>query len=129
MSRLSTEKIAAEVAEKGFKLIDDSDYKNLNSYITVQCSHGHKFQTTLDAVRRVSFECPLCTNTDFVNPKVPPAKGKFRLIAFDQATEHFGLSIFDDDKLSFYQLYTFTGEMVVRLTKIAKFIREFVIHQ
>lgn len=129
MSRLSTEKIAAEVESKGFSLVDDSNYKNISSFIKVKCSHGHIFETTLDNVRRVSFECPLCVNTNFHNPNIPPQKKGFRLISFDQATEHFGLAIYDDDQLSFYSLYTFTGELKVRLVKIAQFLKKFVIEQ
>ena len=56
-------------------------------------------------------------------------KQKNRIIAFDQATERFGLSIFDDGKLVFYSLYTFSGGMVQRLVKIKKFVRDIVIKE
>jgi hypothetical protein len=56
-----------------------------------------------------------------------PKKTGFRVIAFDQATENFGLSIFDDNQLVFYSLYTFSGDVVSRLTKIKKFITEIVL--
>ena len=114
--------------EKHCTIIDDSNYKNLDSSIVVQCEHGHKFETTLSFMRRASFECPLCSESiNFINPtSVPPKIGR-RIIAFDQATENFGLSIFDNNQLVFYSLYTFSGTLAVRLVKITKFIRDIVL--
>lgn len=129
MARLNHEQIVGEVAAQGYSVIDDSNYSTLNSEILIKCPKGHQIYTSLANFRRPSFCCPQCdTKIDFVNPKAVPEKGSaYRIIAFDQATEKFGLSIFDDGKLVFYSLYTFDGAMVNRLTKIKKFIEDIVI--
>ena len=130
MARLSHEQIAGEIAAQGYSLVDDSDYKSLNSFIKIKCPKGHLIETTLGNFRHVSFCCPICDkNIDFINPKSVPEKESTvqRIIAFDQATEKFGLSIFDDGKLVFHALYVFSGDLVSRLVKIKKFIDEIVI--
>ena len=130
MARLSVEQIAAEVEAKGFTLVDATGYTNMNSRIVIKCEQGHLVETSFADFRKPSFTCPVCDQSiNFINPHAVPAKnGAFRVIAFDQATERFGLSIFDDGKLVFYSLYTFSGDLVHRLTKIRKFIQEFVIN-
>ena len=128
MSRLSTDKIKEELATKHFTLLDDSNYTTLNSPIVIQCEHGHKIEVSMNDFRRPSFVCPCCDKSiNFINPKNVPPKTGYRVIAFDQATEHFGLSIWDDSKLVFYSLYTFTGDVISRLTKIKSFINDIVI--
>lgn len=128
MARLAHEKIKAEVEEKGFELISDDKYETLNSPIIIQCEHGHNIEVSMNDFRRPSFTCPRCdTAINFVNPKIVPQKTGYRVIAFDQATEHFGLSIWDDGKLVFYSLYTFEGAMINRLVKIKKFVEDVVI--
>lgn len=128
MARLSHEKIAEEIKSLGYLLVDDSGYQTLNSTIKVQCEHGHVFETNLNTLRRPSFQCPLCDEKiDFVNPKIIPPKTGTRVIGFDQATEHFGLSIWDNNQLVFYALYNFSGETINRIYKIWKFVREIVI--
>lgn len=129
MAKLSKEKIAAEVSSKGFELVDASNYENINSEIDVKCKNGHQFKTSLVSVRAVSFCCPQCDRTLFVNPKIVPPKKGFRVIAFDQATEKFGLSIFDNSELVFYNLYSFVGNLENRLTQIRNFVRDVVIKE
>lgn len=130
MARLTHEQINQEVFERGYELIDDSKYTSLNSPIVVKCPHGHLVQTCLNDFRRVSFTCPICDkDIKFINPEAVPQKKGYRIIAFDQATEKFGLSIFEDGKLIFYSLYTFSGSMVNRLVKIKKFIQDIVIKE
>ena len=128
MSRLSTDKIKEELATKHFTLLDDSNYTTLNSPIIIQCEHGHKIEVSMNDFRRPSFVCPCCDKSiNLKNNKNVPPKTGYRVIAFDQATEHFGLSIWDDSKLVFYSLYTFTGDVISRLTKIKSFINDIVI--
>lgn len=117
------------IQSKGFVLVDDSGYKNMDSKILVRCPHGHEFTTSIAAVKHVSFECPKCNHEIVYDAKgVPPKEpGIFRVIAFDQATEHFGLSVFDSGKLVYYSLYTFTGTLDVRLVSITKLIRDIVL--
>lgn len=130
MAKLSHEALVEEIAAKGYTLVDDSNYKNMQSRIIVRCSKGHLIETTLADFRRPSFVCPSCdASYDFINPRAVPEKenGAYRLIAFDQATEKFGVSVWDNDKLVFYSLMTFSGDLVNRLTRIKYFIEEVVI--
>lgn len=132
MSKLSHDQIIKEVAAKGFTLEKDDGYENVNSRILVRCKNNHLLETCLSDMRKVSFCCPKCDcNLDFVNPDVVPDKtnGIFRLIAFDQATEHFGVSIFDNGELVFYKLYMFSGLMNIRLARIYKFVADVVLAQ
>lgn len=128
MGRLSHQQIADELFAQGYELVDDSNYTTLNSNIIIRCPQGHLIETSLANFRRPSFTCPVCDkDIKFVNPTIVPPKKGYRVIAFDQATENFGLSIFDDNQLVFYSLYTFSGDVVSRLTKIKKFITEIVL--
>lgn len=128
MGRLSHQQIADELFAQGYELVDDSNYTTLNSNIIIRCPQGHLIETSLANFRRPSFTCPVCDkDIKFVNPTIVPQKKGYRVIAFDQATENFGLSIFDDNQLVFYSLYTFSGDVVSRLTKIKKFITEIVL--
>lgn len=130
MGRLSIDQIKLEVEAKGFKLIDASNYTNMNSIITVECSKGHRTEVSFADFRAPSFTCPQCDKgIKFINPSVVPQKKGYRVIAFDQATENFGLSIFDDGELVFFNLYTFTGRVNQRLAQIKKFIETIVIDQ
>lgn len=131
MAKLSTQQIAAEVEAKGFKLIDATGYTNMNSRIIIACSEGHLTEVSFAEFRKPSFTCPKCDESvSFINPKAVPAKeGQYRLIAFDQATEKFGLSIFDGGKLSFYSLFTFSGDLTNRLAKIRAFVEDIVIKE
>ena len=129
MAKLNREQIAAEVATKDCILVDSSKYENINSDITVRCQKGHQFITNLVAVRSVSFGCPECDKRIFVNPAIVPQKSGYRVIAFDQATEKFGLSIFDNGQLVFYNLYSFVGNLNNRLAQIRNFVVNIVIKE
>ena len=128
---ISKEQRTKEVEDKGFTIVDDSNFKTLESLITIKCKHGHLIQTTLKAIRHVSFECPKCNHDIQVNLKAVPQKkdGVYRTIAFDQATENFGLSVFDDETLVYYGLYKFSGTVDSRLVSITKFIRDVVLKE
>ena len=130
MAKLTHQQILEEVQSRGYELVDDSLYTNMASRIIIKCPQGHLIETCLNDFRKVSFTCPVCDkDVSFINPKAVPIKNGQRIIAFDQATERFGLSIFDNGKLVFYSLYTFSGELVNRLVKIKKFINDIVIKE
>lgn len=130
MGRLSITDIANELAVKEYTLIDASNYTNMNSLITMRCPKGHTFQATLAQFRHPSFKCPECDKgVKFNNPDTIPQKKGYRVIAFDQATENFGLSVYDDGQLVFFHLYTFTGLVANRLTQIQHFIENIVIKE
>ena len=131
MARLTHQQITDEIQKLGYELVDDSKYTSMQSRIVIRCPKGHLIETCLADFRRPSFTCPICDkDVDFINPKDVPAKGDaYRVIAFDQATEKFGLSIFDNGQLVFYRLFTFSGELVARLSKIHKLVEEIIIPQ
>ena len=129
MAKLTHEQIAEEIRCKGYELIDDSNYTNMNSRIIIKCEKGHLIETCLADFRKPSFTCPVCdSNVEFINPTDVPAKGnKYRVVAFDQATENFGISVFDGGELVYYKLYVFSGDLNSRLVKAAKLVRDIVI--
>ena len=130
MGRLSKIDIENELAVKGYRLVDFEQYENMNSSIELICPEGHHFSTTLAQFRHPSFKCPLCdAGISFKNPDTVPPKNGYRVIAFDQATENFGLSIFDNGKLVFFHLYSFNGVFLNRLTQIQKFVQDIVIKE
>ena len=130
MGRLSTDAIRAEVEKKGYSLVDAAGYENMQSIITVKCSKGHIIKTSFADFRAASFTCPECDkNIKFNNPTIVPPKSGYRVIAFDQATEHFGLSIFDAGELVFFSLYTFSGNVNSRLSQIRKFVRDIILKE
>lgn len=127
MARLSHEQIAAEVAAKECELIADEGYENLSSRITVKCkAKGHLVETCLGDMRKASWTCPCCDKAlSFINPIEIPLKGNaYRVIGFDQATEKFGVSIFDNGNLVYYKLLTFTGDLNMRLLKIQQMLEQ-----
>lgn len=129
MAKLPHEQLEDEIKQLGYTLVGDKNYSNILSRIIIECPHHHLIETCLNDIRKPSFVCPACDKeVHFVNPKaVPPKNGAYRIIAFDQATENFGLSIFDNGKLVFYSLYRFSGTVSMRLVKIRKFIKEIVL--
>lgn len=131
MAKLTLEQISNEITKKGYTLVDASNYENMNSRILIKCTNNHIIETTLNDFRKVSFTCPVCDKTtDFINFQEVPAKlNRKRIVAFDQATEKFGVSIFDDGKLTYYHLYIFQGDVTTRLVKIFNFITEVVIKE
>ena len=130
MARLSNDVIKAEVEAKGYKLVDASGYEKLDSTIIIECSKGHKIETNLKSVRHDSFECPFCAASSFAieTPKGVPEKNGFRIIAFDNATEKMGMSIYDNGKLVYFDFFRFTdGILVQRLVKIQRLLEDVVI--
>lgn len=128
MAKLTHEQIEKEVKDKGYTLVDDSNYTNMNSRIIIRCEKGHLVETCLQDFRKTSFTCPICdSNVNFINPREIPKKNGYRIIAFDQATEKFGISIFENNKLIFYSLMSFSGPLILRLTKIRKFVKDTII--
>ena len=128
MAKLSKEQIAEELKVKGYELIDAEHYQNMASRIIIKCPEGHLIETCMADFRKPSFTCPNCDkNIDFINPKAVPPKKGYRVIAFDQATEHFGLSIFEDGELIFYNLYVFSGALNARMVKIKRLLENVII--
>ena len=47
MAKLTHQQIADEVFSRGYELVDDSAYSNMNSRITIKCPQGHLVETCL----------------------------------------------------------------------------------
>lgn len=126
MTRLESVRQAVEA--KGYTLISAEGYQNQDSIIKVQCNKGHITEVKFADFKKPSFTCPQCdASIKFNNPVNVPAKNGYRVVAFDQATEHFGVSIFDDGQLVFFNLYVFNGSLNKRLVEIKQFIENIVI--
>jgi len=106
--------------------------KNISSPILVNCKEGHRIETNLKTIRRTNFRCPVCegessTGLSTPNPQsVPPKKG-YRIIGIDNATQSFGLSIFESGKLIYYTLLTFSGDTTARLNAIRDAMENMII--
>lgn len=132
MAKLTNQQIAEEVENLGYEFVEVKEYTNLNSSrIVCRCASKHLLEASLLDLRKPSFKCPLCDkNIDFINPNAVKDKGNcYRVIAFDQATEKFGISVFDDGELVYYRLYNFSGDLNGRLVKIKHMIEDVVIAQ
>jgi len=129
MAKLSNYQIEELVEGKGFKVIDASKYQNINTDITIECDLGHKIITNMNSFRKSNFKCPECHGgkINVSNSEKPPQKKGYRVIAFDNATEKMGVSIFDDGELVYYNLLKFGGNLDDRLLRISEVVTQVVI--
>lgn len=124
MARLSKEDILAIAKEKGLSILNPNEYVSLTSdNLIFECQKGHTFAAKLKDVRDFSgFECPECSKQEVKYVNKPPVKNGLRVIGFDQATQNFGISVYDDGKLVYYDVVRFVGETTERLVHIADFV-------
>lgn len=124
MSKLSKEDITSIAKEKKLIIINPNDYISLtNNNLIFQCENGHNFVAKLKDVRDLqNFECPECIKQEVKYVNKPPKKSGYRIIGFDQATQNFGISVYDDGKLVYYDVIRFIGETGERLVNIADFV-------
>lgn len=123
---LSKAQIQSEVEAAGFKLVSADNYKNLSSDIHVSCSLNHRFVTTVDDIRKKA-RCPQCSRLGVnLNDEVPEKKG-YRIIALDQASNVFALSIWEDGKLIHARNERLLGEYPERLVKLYRYLTQVVI--
>lgn len=124
MAKLSKADIIEIAKNKGLIIINPDDYINLeSSNLIFECKNGHTFIGDLKSVRdNKSFYCPLCDKQEVSYVSEPPVKSGFRVIGFDQATQNFGISVYDDGKLVYYDVAKFGGETEERLVSIANFV-------
>lgn len=124
MAKLTKSEIENIAKEKGLTIVNPEEYVNLSGDLTFRCEKGHNFITSIAVVRDSKFEnCPLCERQEVKRVAQPPVKNGYRIIGFDQATKHFGISIFDDGQLVYYDCVDFNdANTEVRLAKISKFV-------
>lgn len=124
MARLTTEQIQAITKEKGLKLINPHEYISLAAdNLVFTCAQGHTFISSLKDVRALKgYNCPECEKQTVVSVKEPPVKTGYRVVGFDQATQNFGVSVYDDGKLVYYDVIRFVGSTEERLYKAFCFV-------
>lgn len=124
---LNQEQINNEVEKAGYKLVDASNYKNLSSFIEVECDKGHSVITSVDQLRKSVF-CPECTKQIVKLEEYPPPKKGYRIVSIDQATNDAGIAVFDDGNLVYASSRAFFGDLATRYVDFAKFLVHEVIN-
>ena len=133
MARLDDQTVIEELKEKHLTLDEESaPYKSLIAPIRVRCVNNHLIETNLKTIRSANFTCPVCVGKatrGFKNEPVSiPKKTGFRIIAFDNSSQYIGVSIFDDGKLVYYGLFSFTeGTAIERISKIRDLLEDRVL--
>lgn len=126
MAKLTKEEITKISEERGYRVENADEYKNLEEpNLRFICPEGHSFLTSLKVIRDLkTFRCPECDKQTVSYTCKPPIKkqGVFRTIAFDQATQNFGISVYDDKKLVYYDVIRFIGGTEDKFLNIAEFI-------
>ena len=126
MSKLTESEIVEIAKSKHLTVLNPEEYINLTSdNLKFKCENGHEFNATLKLIRDFSnFKCPICEKQPVEYRTKPPKKqdGVFRIIGFDQATNNFGISVYDEDKLVYFDVFHFEGETEERLVQIANAI-------
>lgn len=118
---LKTEEIAREVEKAGHKLVSADNYKNLSSFITVQCKHGHNYVTSVEQLRKTTV-CPECTKNIVKLEGYPPPKKGYRIVALDQATNIAGLAVYDNGELVYTSTRSFYGDLPQRYVDFSYFL-------
>lgn len=107
MSKIKVEDIQNELKQYGWKLISE-EYKNLDSELIFECEEGHKVYSTWKKIRSRR-ECPVCNKNKYKEQDtkvVPKEKNVRRSLALDQSTRINGWSIYDNNKLIKYGVFT-----------------------
>lgn len=127
MAKLSEEKIIDEIESKGFIVLELDNYETIRSPILIKCQNNHILETNLFSFRKESFRCPKCDGGEVKFTSIPPEKSGYRILALDNATEKMGISIYDNGKLVYYQLLTFSGNFDSRIAKIFEVVTNVMI--
>lgn len=126
--KYSIQKINQELKD-GWECISNT-YTNLDSELTFRCNEGHEFISTWRKIREHQ-ECPICVQNAFKqdNKTKKPFKnkqGSYRVLALDQASYTTGYSVFDDEKLVYYNSYTVDGDRIERIIKIRDWFKSLI---
>lgn len=108
--KFSYEEVKQDIESRGWQLLS-TEYSSLKENLEVECQLNHKSYISYEKLRNDSFVCPICKQNEYykMENKIPAKKGKYRILAFDQATITSGYSIFDDMNLVSYGLHTSKG--------------------
>lgn len=130
MARLSDEQITKEITDKGFKVVDISNYQNVKTPLKIKCKHEHEIEADLFSIRKKTFRCPNCHGGEIEILENPPQKKGYRVIALDNATQNMGVSIFDDGELVYFTLLKFNGtDFDKRMVRIRDVVVDVIIEE
>jgi len=127
MAKLSEEKVIDEIESKGYIVLDLQGYQTTKSPVIIKCQNDHVLETNLFSFRKDTFRCPKCDGGEIKITALPPEKIGYRILALDNATEKMGLSIYDNGKLVYYHLLSFSGNFDSRITKIFEVVTKVMI--
>ena len=131
--RLSDQEIQSILAAKGFTCTNLVEYKNMDTILHLMCEHGHQIDASLHTVRNANFRCSICEGQNSISNKVNVVsvgkKQGYRIVAIDNATEKVGISVFDDGKLIYWHLFTYSGETIDRIVKNRQFLENTIIKE
>lgn len=127
MAKLTNAELIAIASNKNVSLINLMQYENLHSQMDIKCNVcGKTFQTDIETLRNKNFTCPCCEEQPVRYRVQPPPKAGYRIIGCDQATQHFGISVYDDGKLVYFDCIEFRGEVDERYVQIWNFMDQVI---
>lgn len=127
MARLTYEELFAIARSRNVEVEDVTKYENLQTKLVFTCKKcGRKLEDKFENVRNEHWTCPLCETQEVKKVAKPPKKSGYRIIGCDQATQKFGISIFDDGKLVYFDCVEFNGDLDKRYADIMIFMENVV---
>lgn len=109
MARITIEDIQEQIKPYGWKVLS-TNYKNLDTELVFECDEGHKVYSSWKKLRN-KVQCPVCQENIYKSldnniTATKKAKNVYRVIALDQATHNTGYSIYDNNKLVTYGIFS-----------------------
>lgn len=124
--KLKYEDIKQEIESEGWKLLSDS-YVNMETQMEFKCPNGHNNFYTFRYWRKHR-DCPVCKENKYykMSDSAPRPKG-FRILAFDQAANTTGWSVFDGDELIKFGHWTSNGtDTTSRIAKTKQWVANMI---
>lgn len=123
MSRLSYDELLSICRDKKIEVMNILNYENLQSVLSFKCKKcGKEFDESFENIRNKNWFCKYCNSQSVTKTYKPPKKNGYRIIGCDQATQKFGISVFDNGKLVYYDCFEFNGELDKRYADIMTFM-------
>lgn len=121
-SKFKIEELKKEFQELGWELVSDK-YTNLSTQLEMKCPQGHTVYQNYEQFRK-NHICPLCARQaldlkENIETK-PKSKGVKRILALDQATKISGWSVFDNENLIKFGVFTARDNDVDQRIEIVK---------
>ena len=127
MARLTYEELFAIARNRDVEVEDVTKYENLQTILVFKCKKcGEKLEEKFENIRNENWSCPHCNSQQVKKVAKPPKKNGYRIIGCDQATQKFGISVFDDGKLVYFDCFEFNGDLDKRYADIMIFMENVV---